>query len=218
MSKIKINSINPTQQANVITKCRQWGAAARDGDYGPVPGKTGVVINTQLGANKPALQLSDVNFTPTKNPYTDVYSYKDFMNLEDCPWDAPTSKINLAKATPEVRIEKEVHLIRVPTEVGICAQETLQVTSCDVLVQEAIAWETQGLPFLEKQGVNITYHEGEAYILNVKKNTSKKLTAKSAAKRAKNAILAGDYDAPFAVFARHFNLVDNAVMAKVIKD
>jgi len=224
--KIKITSANATQQNNVITKCRNWGAAARDGVYSDVPGKTAVVVNTKLGAGIPAIQLSRVDFIPTKSPYDSVMSYKDFMNLTVCPWgavkghkhpvDTPT---NIGTANAATRVEvREVRVeVPVPVEVGVCSQETLQVSSCSVLTQEKIAWNTLGLPFLKDNGVTVTMDGDDAYILDTKKNTAKPLTAKLAAKRAKKDLLNHDItDSPWISYGKTFNLFENVQLSKVV--
>lgn len=214
--KIKIKSTNHTQQSNVINKCRKWGSEARDGNYGPVPGKTAVVVNTKLGGGTPALQLSNVNFTPTKSPYDKVFSYKEFMNLTDCPWGAnkatgcTDSHHNVCSETQTTTI---VVPVPVPVEAGVCSQETLKVADCTALVQEDIAWKTLGLPFLQDAGIEVTMAEDVAYIINTRKNTAKPLTAKSAAKKAKKDLIAGK-DSAWVRYAKEFNLYDAVQMVK----
>jgi hypothetical protein len=216
--KIKVLSMNNTQQTNVFNKCRNWGAAARDGDYGPVSGKTGVVINTKLGNGIPALQVSDVNFTPTKNPYDKVFSYKEFMNLDSCPFavkDDRFSVDNIKGTDPVPEAIMSTVEVRISEEVGVCAQDTLKVTECSVLTQEAIAWKTLGLPFLVDAGVEVTEHDGVAYILDTVNNTADELTSETAASNAQKSILAGEKDA-WSTYAKHFDLVEKAVMSKVV--
>jgi hypothetical protein len=132
MPKIKVMSENRTQQVNVITKCRNWGAEARDGDYGPVGGKYAVVVNTRLGSSSPALQLSRGDFMPSDG-YDKVITYKDFMNLTVSPWgstgSATRSTSGSAGSAGTVSAEREpevrhiVHAIEIP--VGPCAQSPL---------------------------------------------------------------------------------------------
>ena len=203
--KVKITSANRTQQVNVIAKCRSWGAGSRDGDYGPVDGKTAVVVNTKLGGGTPALQISRVDFTPTKSPYDLVLSYKDFMNADICPWDS------------RAPLNDDFDNLGVQEDVGVCAQETLVVSDCTIITQEDIAWKTLGLPFLQDNGVDVTIADGIAYIINTKQNTAKPLTSKTAAKKAKKDIIAG-IDSPWALFARHFDLVETAVLIKEVDE
>ena len=233
MPKIKILSNNATQQHNVITKARAWGAAARDSDYGPVAGKTAVVINTLLGGGKtkPALQISSLGFAPKKKPYTHTFSYSEFMNLDTCPWDASrqASQADTAQAVrdipqaaqaPRIKtvIQKEVVVVVEETEVGVCTQDTLRVKSLDVITQEAVGFVTLGLPFLVDAGVDVTELDGKTYLINPKKNTAKVVTAKSVAKRARKDILAGKTESPFAIYAKTFDLLDNVVMEKVVPE
>lgn len=217
MPKIKITSVNRTQQQNVINKCRTWGAAARDGDYGPVAGKTAVVINTKIG-DMPAIQLSRVDFNPSKNPYNKVISYKDFMNATTCPWGRKYSDAQSGEAgQPATAVAAVVVVQEVEVESGVCAQDTLKVKSCKVLEQEAIGFKTLGLPFLIDNGVEVTMSEDVAYILDVKNNTAKPLTAKTAAKNAKASITKGDKDV-WADYAREFDLVDECIFIKSVED
>ena len=219
--KIKITCANRTQQTNAITKARAFGATARDNNYGPIAGKESIVINTKLGNGTPALQLSDTNFTPTKNPYDDVITYKDFMNSSVCPWDSSATlsqQDDVVGANPEPQVEV-VHVpipVPVPVETGACSQETMKVTSCNVVEQESIAWNTLGLKFIKDGGIDVTMDDGTAYILNTRKNTAKKLTAASAAKKAKKDLLAGK-DSVWVMYGRHFDLFTEVTLTKVIE-
>jgi hypothetical protein len=218
MPKIKILSKTRTQQVNVINKARQWGAAARDGDYGPVEGKTAVVINTKLGSSQAAILLSRVDFNP-KKPYDVVMDYKEFMNLDTCPWSSSAKTTDSSTdSTPCPDAVVAVVGIPVDVEVGVCSQDTLKVSECDVLVQEPIAFRTLGLPFLQDAGVDVTMDGETPYILDVVNNTAKELTAKMAAKKAKKAILDGDNDSPWAIFARNFDLVASATLTKTTEE
>ena len=233
MPKIKILGKTPIQQRNIITKARSWGAIARDGDYGPVAGKTAVVINTNLGGGKanPALQVATVDFRAKKNPYTSILSYSEFMKLTVCPWDSKrqASQADTAQAVrdipqaaqaPRIKtvIQKEVVVVVEETEVGVCTQDTLRVKSLDVITQEAVGFVTLGLPFLVDAGVDVTELDGKTYLINPKKNTAKVVTAKSVAKRARKDILAGKTESPFAIYAKTFDLLDNVVMEKVVPE
>ena len=147
-------------------------------------------------------------------------TYKEFMNATVCPWDrsAPTKdSVGGSSAsihpTPRAEIREISVPVFIPVEVGVCAQDTLKVTACEVLVQEAIGFNTIGLPFLIDNGVEVTMSEGVAYIIDIKNNTAKPLTAKSAAKRAKKAILAGKNNV-WTSYAKRFDLVTDCTLTK----
>lgn len=217
MPKIKITSGNSTQQTNVISKCRTWGAGARDGNYDPVSGKTAVVVDTKLGGGVPALQMSRVDFNPSKRPYDRVISYKDFMNLNECPWDSGKA-IRNGGGDGSVQVREVQVQVAVPTPSGVCAQETLKVKSCVVLEQEKTIFNQVGLPAIQELGIEVTMVEDEAYILDIAKNKATPVTAKSAAQHAKNAIEDNDTENVWAVWARSMDLVTDVVMVKMLDD
>ena len=213
MPKIKVMSENRTQQVNVITKARNWGAEARDGDYGPVAGKNAVVVNTRLGSSSPALQLSRGDFMPSDG-YDKVIAYKDFMNLTVSPWGSvgsTRSTSGSAEREPEVRVETRIVHIPVEIPVGPCAQSTLKILSAEVLTLNAVIWKSQGLPYLEDK-VELEEVDGRFYILDVEANEAKELTAALASQYGKDELL--EDGGVFADYLREFHLLNSVVMGK----
>jgi hypothetical protein len=221
--KVKITSRDTTEQALVIGKAMAFGARARDNDYGPVAGKTAVVIDTNKAqGGHPALLLSRIDFAPSRG-YDLVLSVDEFLRMPVKPWatnstaTARATQATQAAQAPQVRTVTRVVEVPVEVEVGVCAQETLKVKSCDVLTQEKISWKTYGLPFLVDNGIEVVMDNETPYIIDTQRNTAKELTAGQAAANAKEALIAGE-DNIWAQYAREFHLVDNVVLHKVTDD
>lgn len=224
MPKIRIETKNASQYNNAVTKCRQWGAIARDGDYGYSPAKGYLVVTTKLGSDA-VIQSSRPSYSPS-TPYDAEIAYKDFMNATTCPWNSKRT-LNASNAglegkladpivvTKEVHVTKEV-IVEVPVPAGVCAQNTLKVKDCTVLTQEPIGFTSLGLPFLTSNGVTVTISDGKPYVLDVKNNGAEELTAEIAAKNAKADLIKGE-DSVWTLYAREFDLVTGVTMHKVIE-
>ena len=209
--KVKIMSKNRFEQSGVISKALDFGAVARDGDYGPVEGKTAVVIDTSKGRT-PAILLSRRDFTPTKRPYDLVLSTSEFLSMCNAPWEIAAANGSSVRQEPTRVIAKYVEV-----ESGVCAQETLKVVDCVVHTQERIAWKTLGLPFLLDNGVSVVMDGETPYMIDTLRNTAKELTAEQAATTAKKSLLAGEKNV-WVKYAQEFNLFDNVKLAKDADD
>ena len=95
--------------------------------------------------------------------------------------------------------------------------DTLKIKSCTVLVQEEIGFKEFGLAFLQDNGIEVTMHDGEPYIINTKKNEAKKLTAKTASKKAHKDLLKNKADSVWADYARTFDLVTDICLTKDVE-
>ena len=228
MKKIKIMTLNPTQWANALKKAQAWGAFSRDGDVAFNAAKTAMVIVMDKDPRGPFIQSSRTDFAPSKNPYTHVYKYGDWMSLASAPWDVRPATLGgtASKSTPPSPSASVREVVKhVPTYIevpvaapSVCAQSTLTVKTCSVSAQNPIIFATVGLPYLVELGMDVQEHGDKFYVLDTVKNTSTEVTPESVADLAKKDIEAGKVDTIYAKYAYHFDLIDAVSMKKVVED
>lgn len=200
--KVKIIVTSAAQWNQVVDHARNLGAVSRDNAYSFNPAKTAMVIdNNYIKYSSPTMK-SVADATPPMK-----ISVTEFLGL--------TSLHDIANIGKPIDKQAVANAVAAVKEQMPCAQSTLDVTDCDVLVQNPVNFATVGVPMLKTLGVEITTLNGVDYIIDVTANTATKFTAESASAQAKADLIAGEAS-PYTAWAKACDLIENLVMSKVL--
>lgn len=203
-NKIKVMAATQNEWNTIIAHARSLGALSRDGQYGYNPEKTAMVVdNFYIKYSSPTMKTKAGFVAPTKisvRDFLDLTSLHDVANI-----GKPVDKAAVANAVAAVRASMP------------CAQNTLKVKDCDVLVQNAVVWASKGLPMLKSLGVDITVLGDKNYIIDISSNDAKEITPETASAQAKADILECKVT-PYTQWAKNCDLISNMDLAKELPE
>lgn len=204
--KIKVMpSLGDSQEWNtIIAHARKLGAISRDGEYGFNAEKTAMVIdNHYIKYSSPTMKTKEGFVVPLKVSVSEFLSMPSLHDVEFI--GKPVDKQAVAKAVAATRAAMP------------CAQNTLQVSDCDVLVQNPVLWSSVGLPLLKRLGVEVTTLGDKDYIIDIANNDAVEFTADSASAQAKADLVAGK-NTPYTQWAKECELIENMVLSKELPE
>lgn len=205
-TKIKVMPTlgNSNEWNTIIAHARKLGAISRDGEYDFNADKNALLIdNNYIKLSSPTMKTKSGFVAPVK---VSVAEFLALTSLHDVEFiGKPMDKQAVAKAVAATRASMP------------CAQTTLAVSGCDVLVQNPVLWTSQGLPRLKALGVEITMLGDVAYVIDVTSNSATEFNSTTASAQAKQDILDGKVT-PYSIWANEFQLIENLVQTKVIPD
>lgn len=200
--KIKVIATTSAEWNTIIAQARKLGAVSRDNTYGFNPEKTAMIIdNNYIKYSSPTLKSVAGATPPLK---ISVGEFLGLASLHDAGLiGQPVDKQAIATAVAQVKAELP------------CAQSTLEVADCTVLVQNPVVWATVGVPMLKGLGVDVTTLDGVDYIIDIAKNEAVVFTAESASAQAKADLIAGEVTA-FTKYAKACDLITDLRLSKVL--
>ena len=219
MNKIKILINNPQEWSQALTKVKELGAISRDGSTLFLASKPDMVIDSGLSTGVACILSSRAGYLPKKSPYSKVMSFKDLMNTSVAPWASLPVNGQPSQTVRTVieRVEVPVY-VPVPTPVGVCAQTTLRISAVEVVAQQAIIFNTVGIPWLQENGLDITNDDGKMYLVDSAKNTAVEFTADTASANATKAFLENETDDLWARYAIAHDLIISITHSKEVEE
>jgi len=200
--KIKVIATSSTQWSAIIAHARKLGAVSRDNSYGFNSDKVAMIVdNNYIKYSSPTMKSVAGATPPLK---ISVDEFLALGSLHDAGLiGQPVDRQAVAQAVAQVKAEMP------------CAQSTLEVSDCTVLVQGDVIFATVGIPMLKGLGIEITTHDGVDYIVDITANTSIVFTAESASAQAQADLIDGEVTA-YTKWAKACDLISNLVMKKVL--
>jgi len=200
--KIKVIATSETQWNAIVEHAQVLGAVSRDNAYEYNADKPAMVVdNNYIKYSSPTMKSVAGVIPPLKisvNEFLGLSSLHDIANI-----GKPIDKQAISNAVAAVKKEMA------------CAQGTLKVADCNVLVQGAVIFTTIGIPMLKSLGVEITTHDGVDYTIDIVSNTATEFTAESASAQAKADLIAGKVTT-YTQWAKNCDLIENLTMTKVL--